>query len=182
MKCPSCQHPDSRVLESRPTEAGQSVRRRRECLNCKCRFTTYERIEFVPITVVKRDGSRESFDRSKILRGIVRACEKTAIPHTRLEALVDEIEAQVQQYPAREIPTHEIGELVLQILRGENEVAYVRFASVYRQFQGIRDFVETLNQLQTEGNEGKISPNWLSSTEDGAKSNEASSVTSPIGS
>jgi transcriptional repressor NrdR len=118
-------------------------------LNCKRRFTTYERIEFVPITVSKRDGRRESFDRSKLLRGMVRACEKTGIPPLRLEAIVDEIEAQLQQLSAREVPSSEIGELVLRHLQSLSEVAYIRFASVYRQFQGIRDFVETLNQLQS---------------------------------
>lgn len=150
MRCPYCQHTDSRVLESRATEAGQSVRRRRECLECKHRFTTYERIEFVPVTVIKRDGKRESFDRSKLLRGIIRACEKTGIPQGRLEALVDEIEAEVQQGFGREVTSNEIGELVLQYLRDESEVAYVRFASVYRKFQGIRDFVETLDDLKNE--------------------------------
>lgn len=149
MRCLYCQHTDSRVLESRSTEAGQSVRRRRECLQCKHRFTTYERIEFVPVTVVKRDGKRESFDRSKLLRGIVRACEKTGILSRRLEDLVDDIEAEIQQRFGREVTSNEIGELVLQYLQGESEVAYIRFASVYRQFQGIRDFVETLDQLKT---------------------------------
>lgn len=149
MRCPYCQHCDSRVLESRSTEVGQSVRRRRECLRCKHRFTTYERIEFVPVTVIKRDGKRESFDRSKLLRGIVRACEKTGIPQRRLEALVDEIEAELQQQFGREVTSNEIGELVLRYLRDESEVAYVRFASVYRQFQGIRDFVETLDRLKS---------------------------------
>lgn len=148
MQCPNCQHTDSRVLESRSTEAGQSVRRRRECLECKHRFTTYERIEFVPITILKRDERREMFDRSKLLRGMIRACEKTDVSHCRLETIVDEIEAQLQQSSQREVTTHEIGELVLRYLRYENEVAYVRFASVYRQFQGIRDFIETLNHLQ----------------------------------
>lgn len=150
MRCPYCQHTDSRVLESRSTEAGQSVRRRRECLQCKHRFTTYERIEFVPVTVIKRDGTRESFDRSKLLRGIIRACEKTGISQRRLEVLVDEIEAELQQGFGREVTSNEIGELVLRYLRGENEVAYVRFASVYRQFQGIRDFVETLDHLKSD--------------------------------
>ena len=150
MQCPYCQHSDSRVLESRSTEAAQSIRRRRECLCCKHRFTTYERIEFVPLTVIKRDGKRESFDASKLLRGIVRACEKTGIPQRRLEALVDEIEAEVQQQYGREVTSFEIGELVLRYLRDESEVAYVRFASVYRQFQGIRDFVETLDHLKSD--------------------------------
>ena len=150
MRCPFCQHTDSRVLESRSAESGQSVRRRRECLDCKHRFTTYERIEFVPITVIKRDGKRESFDRSKLLRGIIRACEKTGIPAMRLEELVDELEAQLQQQTAREVSSSEIGELVLRQLQSISEVAYIRFASVYRQFQGIRDFVDTLNHLQNQ--------------------------------
>jgi transcriptional repressor NrdR len=158
MRCPYCQHTDSRVLESRSTEAGQSVRRRRECLRCKHRFTTYERIEFVPLTVIKRDGKRESFDRSKLLRGIVRACEKTGIPQRRLEVLVDEIEAELQQQSGREVTSNEIGELVLGYLRDESEVAYVRFASVYRKFQGIRDFVETLDRLKDHAEQIETSP------------------------
>jgi transcriptional repressor NrdR len=148
MRCPFCQHTDNRVLESRSAEASHSVRRRRECLKCSRRFTTYERIEFVPITIIKRNSDRESFDRSKLLRGIVRACEKTGIPSSRLEALVDEIEAELQQRAVREVPSTEIGELVLQRLQSLSEVAYIRFASVYRQFQGIRDFIDTLNHLQ----------------------------------
>ncbi len=147
MRCPFCQHPDNRVLESRSTDAGQGIRRRRECLNCQRRFTTYERIEFVPITVLKQNGERESFDRSKILLGIVRACQKTGIPAMRLEALVDEIESELQQRALREVSSLEIGELVLQQLKLLSEVAYVRFASVYRQFQSIRDFVDTLDDL-----------------------------------
>ena len=147
MQCPFCQHPDNRVLESRSTEAGQSIRRRRECLNCQRRFTTYERIEFVPITVLKQNGERESFDRSKLLRGIVRACQKTGISSMRLEALVDELESELQQRTVREVSSLEIGEIVLQQLKLLSEVAYVRFASVYRQFQSIRDFVDTLDDL-----------------------------------
>lgn len=149
MRCPFCQHTDSRVLESRSAEASQSVRRRRECLQCNRRFTTYERIEYVPITVIKRDGSRESFDRSKLLRGIVRACEKTGVESGLIENLVDEIEIQLQQQRfRREVPSNDIGELVLSQLQEVSEVAYIRFASVYRQFQGIRDFVDTLKDLQ----------------------------------
>lgn len=148
MQCLFCQHTDSRVLESRSAESGRSIRRRRECLNCSRRFTTYERIEFVPITILKRDGQRESFNRSKLLRGIVTACEKTGIPATRLEALVDDIEADLQQRAVREVPSSEVGESVLKHLKQLSEVAYVRFASVYRQFQGIRDFVAELNTLQ----------------------------------
>jgi transcriptional repressor NrdR len=148
MRCPFCQFTDNRVLESRSAESGQSVRRRRECLQCNRRFTTYERIEFVPIIVIKRDGDRESFDRSKLLRGIIRACEKTGVSQLDLENLVDEIEAELQQRSIREVPSSEIGELVLQHLQNLNEVAYVRFASVYRKFQGIRDFADALNHLQ----------------------------------
>lgn len=148
MRCPFCQFTDNRVLESRSAESGQSVRRRRECLQCNRRFTTYERIEYVPITVIKRGGDRESFDRSKLLRGIVRACEKTGIEQVTLDNIVDEIEAELQQRALREVPSNEIGELVLHHLQSLNEVAYVRFASVYRQFRGIRDFADTLTHLQ----------------------------------
>jgi transcriptional repressor NrdR len=148
MRCSFCQHPDNRVLESRSAEAGQSVRRRRECLKCGRRFTTYERIEFVPITVIKRSGDRESFDRSKLLRGIVRACEKTGVSANQMEALVDDIEAALQQRSTHEVSSSDIGEIVLENLRELNEVAYIRFASVYRKFQGIRDFIETLDHLQ----------------------------------
>ncbi|MBE9177149.1 transcriptional regulator NrdR [Oculatella sp. LEGE 06141] len=149
MRCPFCQFPDNRVLESRSAESGQSVRRRRECLQCDRRFTTYERIEFVPVIVIKRNSDRESFDRSKLLRGVMRACEKTGVSSLALEALVDEIEADLQQRAVREVPSNEIGELVLQHLQNLNEVAYVRFASVYRQFRGIRDFADALNHLQS---------------------------------
>lgn len=149
MQCPSCQHSNSRVLESRSTEGGKSIRRRRECLNCKQRFTTYERIEFIPLTVIKKDGSRESFDRSKVLRGMVRACEKTGISPSHLNSLVDEIETSVQQLPQKEITTKAIGKLVLTLLKEESEVAYIRFASVYEEFQGINDFVATLENLKS---------------------------------
>jgi transcriptional repressor NrdR len=158
MRCPFCQFTDNRVLESRSAEAGQSVRRRRECLRCSRRFTTYERIEFVPITVIKRNGDRESFDRSKLLRGVMRACEKTGVPLEQTEALVDEIEAELQQRAVREVNSNEIGELVLQNLRSLSEVAYIRFASVYRQFRGIRDFVDTLNDLKNHNNQLQVAP------------------------
>ncbi|MBP0013312.1 MAG: transcriptional regulator NrdR [Roseofilum sp. SBFL] len=148
MRCPLCQHTDSRVLESRSAEAGQSVRRRRECLNCKGRFTTYERIEWVAITVLKRGGQREAFDRSKLLRGVVRSCEKTGIDLPTLEQLVDRIEMDLQQGGKRDVTSSELGQQVLHHLRPLSEVAYIRFASVYGKFQGIRDFMETLNHLQ----------------------------------
>jgi transcriptional repressor NrdR len=148
MQCPFCQHPNNRVLESRSAELDRSIRRRRECLACERRFTTYERIEYVPITVIKRGGDRESFDRSKLLRGIVTACEKTGVSAHTLELMVDEIEAELQQRAIREISSENIGERVLARLQRLSEVAYVRFASVYRQFQGIRDFTEALSQLK----------------------------------
>jgi len=148
MQCPYCQHHNSRVLESRSSEGGQSIRRRRECLECKHRFTTYERVEFVPITVIKQDGKRESFDQSKLLRGMVRACEKTGITLQRLERIVEEIEAQLQQRAKRETTSEEIGKLVLKYLRQENEVAYIRFASVYRSFADIESFESALKELK----------------------------------
>ena len=152
MLCPFCNHTDSRVLESRAAEEGKSIRRRRECLKCQRRFTTYERIEFVPIAVIKRNGSHESFDRSKLLRGIIRACEKTGVAQEVLENMIDEIEAQIQLKSDRSVTSGEIGEAVLQQLQSVNEVAYVRFASVYRQFQGVKDFAEALSQLNKSTN------------------------------
>ncbi|MCU0568820.1 MAG: transcriptional regulator NrdR [Oculatellaceae cyanobacterium Prado106] len=157
MRCPFCQYPENRVLESRSAESGHSVRRRRECLKCGKRFTTYERIEFVPVVVIKQSGDRESFDRAKLLRGMVRACEKTGIDNPQLENIVDEIEAELQQQSIREVPSSEIGELVLKHLKTLSEVAYIRFASVYKQFTGIRDFVDTLNHLQST-NESNPAP------------------------
>ncbi|QEY32119.1 transcriptional regulator NrdR [Synechococcus sp. RSCCF101] len=150
MECPSCQHTDSRVLESRAADGGRSVRRRRECLNCTFRFTTYERVETVPITVVKRDGARETFNRSKLLHGLLRACEKTGLETGRLDMVVDDIELLLQQRGSREVSSLEIGELVLEKLRCISEVAYVRFASVYRQFQGVSDFVAALDGLHRD--------------------------------
>ncbi|TGG82657.1 MAG: transcriptional regulator NrdR [Aphanocapsa feldmannii 277cV] len=148
MQCPNCQHTESRVLESRPAEMGSSVRRRRECLNCQTRFTTYERIELIPITVLKRDGAKEAFSRSKLLHGITRACEKTVLSSETITLLVDDVELNLQQCSGREVSSQEIGELVLERLARLNEVAYVRFASVYRKFEGIRDFTETLAHIQ----------------------------------
>jgi transcriptional repressor NrdR len=126
------------------------VRRRRECLNCDFRFTTYERIETVPVTVLKRSGGRETFNRSKLLHGLLRACEKTGLEPARLETVVDDIELALQQRHSREVSSAEIGEMVLEQLRGMSEVAYVRFASVYRQFRSVSDFVATLKGLNGE--------------------------------
>lgn len=151
MQCPACQHTDSRVLESRAADSGRSVRRRRECLNCDFRFTTYERVETVPITVIKRNGHRETFNRSKLLHGLLRACEKTGLEPALLERLVDDIELVLQQRSKREVSSNEIGELVLEQLKTMSEVAYVRFASVYQQFRSVSDFVATLEGLGQTG-------------------------------
>ncbi len=148
MQCPSCQNTDSRVLESRSADSGKSVRRRRECLNCDFRFTTYERVETTPITVLKRSGAKELFNRSKIINGLNRACEKTLIHGSKIEFIVDEIELVLHQGVGKEIKSIEIGEMVLTHLRDINEVAYIRFASVYRQFNGINDFMKTLEALK----------------------------------
>ena len=148
MQCPSCQNTDSRVLESRSADSGRSVRRRRECLNCDFRFTTYERVETVPISVLKRNGNREIFSKSKLLAGISRACEKTSLGTSNLETIVEEIELQLHQRNLREVNSSIIGEMVLDKLKNINEVAYVRFASVYRQFHGINDFVATLENIK----------------------------------
>lgn len=162
MQCPFCQHPNNRVLESRSAELDRSIRRRRECLACERRFTTYERIEYVPITVVKQGGDRESFDRSKLLRGVVTACEKTGVSPHAMELLVDEIEAGLQQQAIREVSSEEIGERVLARLKQLSEVAYVRFASVYRKFQGIRDFAEALSQFNGSDQLSSSSPHSAS--------------------
>ena len=148
MQCPSCQNTDSLVLESRSADSGRSVRRRRECLNCDFRFTTYERVETTPITVLKRSGAKELFSRSKLISGLNRACEKTLITGSKIEFIVDEIELEIHQGVRKEIKTNEIGEMVLAYLKDINEVAYIRFASVYRQFDGINDFMKTLESLK----------------------------------
>ncbi len=148
MQCPSCQNTDSRVLESRSADSGRSVRRRRECLNCDFRFTTYERVETTPITVLKRTGAKELFNRSKIINGLNIACEKTLINGSKIEFIVDEIELELHQGVCKEIKSIEIGEMVLTHLKDINEVAYIRFASVYRQFNGINDFMKTLEALK----------------------------------
>ena len=148
MQCPSCQNTDSRVLESRSADSGRSVRRRRECLNCDFRFTTYERVETTPINVIKRSGAKELFNRSKIINGLNRACEKTLLHGSKIEFIVDEIELELHQGVCKEIKSIEIGEMVLTHLKDINEVAYIRFASVYRQFNGINDFMKTLEALK----------------------------------
>ena len=147
MQCPACQHTESRVLESRSADHDRSVRRRRECLHCRERFTTYERLETFPLMVVKHNGSREPFNRSKILHGLNRACEKTAVTSDRVKMMVDELEDFLHQHNYREISSKELGTLVLEMLPKLSEVAYIRFASVYRQFTSVDDFILTLKLL-----------------------------------
>lgn len=147
MRCPFCFEPDSKVVDSRPTDEGSSIRRRRECLSCGKRFTTYETVESLPLVVVKKDGSRQSFDRSKLLSGMVKACEKRPVPLPRLEQASGEIEQQLLNSLTHEVRSDQIGELVMEQLKQIDEVAYVRFASVYRQFKDIDSFMEELNKL-----------------------------------
>ena len=150
MKCPYCGDQDSKVIDSRHSEDGTSIRRRRECLSCCKRFTTYETVESLPIIVVKKDGSRQSFDRNKILNGMVRACEKRPVPMAELENAATDIEQVLQNSLEREISSEEIGELVMERLKPLDEVAYVRFASVYRQFKDINSFMQELNKILEE--------------------------------
>lgn len=150
MKCPFCGFEESKVIDSRPTDEGERIRRRRECIKCQKRFTTYEIIESLPIIVIKKDKSREVFDRNKLMGGLMRACEKRPVSIESLETLIDEVEAVLQNTLDREITSGKIGELVMDKLRDLDEVAYVRFASVYRQFKDINTFREELNRLLEE--------------------------------
>ncbi len=147
MKCPFCGFEESRVIDSRPTDEGERIRRRRECLKCQKRFTTYEIIESLPIIVIKKDHSREVFNREKLLNGLMRACEKRPVSIDMLEHVIDDIEATLQNSLDREVTSERIGELVMDKLKSVDEVAYVRFASVYRQFRDINTFMSELNKL-----------------------------------
>ena len=150
MKCPYCGHPESKVIDSRPADENASIRRRRECLSCAKRFTTYETVESLPMVVIKKDGSRQSFDRQKVLRGMIRACEKRPVPLASLEQAVSEIEQILQNSLEREVRSETIGELVMERLRRLDEVSYVRFASVYRQFKDVHSFMDELNKFLEE--------------------------------
>ena len=150
MKCPFCGFEESKVIDSRPTDEGERIRRRRECLNCIKRFTTYEIIESLPIVVVKKDKSRQTFNRDKLLTGLLRACEKRPVSLDTLERAVDEIEAILQNSLDKEVTSGRIGELVMERIKDIDEVAYVRFASVYRQFRDINTFMDELNKLLGE--------------------------------
>ena len=147
MKCPYCGYSESRVIDSRPTDEGERIRRRRECLKCAKRFTTYEVIENVPIVVIKKDKSRKTFDRTKLLNGLLRACEKRPVSVDTLERIVDEIEALLQNSLDREVSSQRIGTYAMEKLKSVDEVAYVRFASVYRQFKDINSFMEELSKI-----------------------------------
>lgn len=147
MKCPYCGYSESKVIDSRPADENSSIRRRRECLSCGKRFTTYGTVESLPMVVVKKDGSRQSFDRRKVLGGMIRACEKRPVPLAELEKIAEEIEQDLQNSMEREISTEAIGEKVMERLRNVDQVAYVRFASVYRQFKDIDTFMTELNKL-----------------------------------
>lgn len=150
LKCPFCSYSESKVIDSRPADDGASIRRRRECLSCAKRFTTYETVESLPMVVVKKDGSRQSFEKRKVLGGMIRACEKRPVPLAEMEHIADEIEQELQNTMDREITTEHIGEMVMDRLRGVDQVAYVRFASVYRQFKDIDTFMAELTKLLAE--------------------------------
>ena len=160
MQCPACRHPESHVLESRSADLGRSVRRRRVCLRCQERFTTYERVEAIPLTVVKRDGRRESFSRSKVFHGLSRACEKTTVTPEQVNLIVEDVENLLQQRNYREITSKDLGELVLDRLGQLSEVAYIRFASVYGQFASVEDFSAILRLLEKRSEESlRLRPN-----------------------
>ena len=147
MRCPYCGFRESKVVDSRPADEGSSIRRRRECLSCEKRFTTYETVESLPMVVIKKDGSRQSFDRNKVMNGLIRACEKRPVSFSTMEEIVNEIEQTLQNEMEREVSSAEIGELVMERLKKVDEVSYVRFASVYRQFKDINTFMRELNKL-----------------------------------
>ena len=150
MKCPYCEHPESKVIDSRESKNGFTIRRRRECLSCIKRFTTYEKIEEIPYMVVKKDGTRQRFDDTKLLAGLLKACEKRPIPVNKLEEIVEEVELMLQERPEKEIPAEEIGLFVMQKLHDLDKVAYVRFASVYRDFKDVVEFKEVLEKILKE--------------------------------
>jgi transcriptional repressor NrdR len=147
MRCPFCNHPEDKVIDSRESKEGESTRRRRECLKCARRFTTYERIDEIPYMVVKKDGRREKFDRQKVMQGLVRASEKRPISMGRLAGIIDEVETRLSETPDRELSTVEIGEMLMESLKGLDKIAYVRFASVYRDFQDVDAFLREVSEL-----------------------------------
>ena len=156
MRCPFCGHFEDKVVDSRETKEGDAIRRRRECLSCGRRFTSYERIDEIPYMVIKKSGQRELFDRSKVLAGLMRACEKRPISMGQLETIVDDVEKAVQESPDRELPSREIGEIIMRRLKALDKVAYVRFASVYLEFENVSEFMTELkNLVQARTTSGK---------------------------
>lgn len=147
MRCPFCENPDTRVIDSRPTEEGHAIRRRRECDSCSKRFTTYEKVEEMIFMVIKKDGSREAFDRKKVMNGIIKACEKRPVSIASIEKIVDEIERGLNNMMEKEVESKLIGEVIMEHLKALDEVAYVRFASVYRQFKDVNTFVAEIEKL-----------------------------------
>ena len=147
MRCPYCSYSESKVIDSRPAEEGTTIRRRRECLSCGKRFTTYEIMERLPLLVIKRDGSRQSFDKVKVINGMVKACEKRPVPASEIERVADEIEQELQSSLEREVSSAQIGEMIMDRLKDMDQVAYVRFASVYRQFKDVNSFMEELQDM-----------------------------------
>ncbi|QKS72020.1 transcriptional regulator NrdR [Paenalkalicoccus suaedae] len=152
MKCPQCQHNGTKVLDSRPSDEGRAIRRRRECESCGYRYTTFERVEKTPLIVVKKDGNREEFSREKLLRGLVRACEKRPVPAERLEKLSEDVEKEMRNRGTTEVSSNDVGEYIMQHLASIDDVAYVRFASVYRQFKDINVFIDELKELMERDN------------------------------
>ena len=150
MHCPFCHFEESKVIDTRPTEEGSAIRRRRECIHCKNRFTTYEKVEEIPLIVVKKDGTRESFNRNKVLNGLIRACEKRPVSIDQIEHLVDQIETALNNSMEKEVQSQKIGEMIMNALKEIDEVSYVRFASVYRQFKDINTFIDELTKLLAE--------------------------------
>lgn len=153
MQCPRCQHNGTRVVDSRPADDGRAIRRRRECESCSFRFTTFERMEQAPILVVKKNGDREEFNREKLLRGIVRACEKRPISMGTMEKIVEDVEREIRKRGENEIPSKQIGEYVMEHLAEIDEIAYIRFASVYRQFKDIEVFMKEMQELEKKRND-----------------------------
>lgn len=150
MRCPYCNHPESKVIDSRESKNGLAIRRRRECLSCQRRFTTYEKIEEIPYMVVKKDGRRQRFSSENLLRGILKACEKRPVPLAELEKIADDVENILQEKPDKEIAAAEIGQYVMERLKTLDKVAYVRFASVYREFKDVKEFKQELEKLLKE--------------------------------
>lgn len=147
MRCPFCGHDEDKVIDSRPADEGAAIRRRRECISCSKRFTTYEKIENLPLLVVKKDGTRQPYDRDKLISGLMKSCEKRPVSTSQIEKLADNVELQIQNSLRREISSREIGEMVMELLKDIDEVAYVRFASVYRQFKDVNSFLQELNEM-----------------------------------